>query len=341
MIVSIPADSAAQDALAHYGRPFAEASWTALGNAGGFSGAQIWRGQIPGGDRYCLRAWPSGKMTEERLPIIHQAMAALGTLPFVPDLVRTKAGVTWISSGDNLWEMTDWMPGKADFNSHPTNSRLFAAMRSLAMIHEQLKPARATLAPAPAVVRILRALRNWRNLLNSGWKPDFKLPQPGPITGVARRAWDAISSNTYSIEFALLDWETRPLPVQICLCDVWHDHVLYEGDTVTGVIDYGSVKFDCVAVDLARLLGSMIPDQPDRMHDALSVYSAIHPVPSEVLKLAAVLDHAGSTIGLTNWLRWLYLDTRDYSESASVAKRMQALLKRVELKRSSKFSWNS
>ncbi len=207
-------------------------------------------------------------------------------------------------------------------------------MRSLAMIHDQLKPPREILAPAPAVTRILRALRNWRILLNSGWKPDFKLPQPGPVAAFARRAWDAISSNTYSIEFSLLEWESRRLPVQLCLCDVWHDHILYEGDAVVGVIDYGAVKPDCVAVDLARLLGSMIPDQPERMHDALMVYSAIHPVSSEILKLAAVLDHAGSTIGLTNWLRWLYLDDRRYAESASVAKRMEALLKRVERKRS-------
>jgi thiamine kinase-like enzyme len=338
MTVSIPADSSAQGALAHYGRRFAESSWTALGNAGGFSGAQIWRGEIAGGDRYCLRAWPSGKMTEERLPIIHQAMAALGSLTFVPDLVRTTKGVTWVSSGENLWEITDWMPGKSDFHANQNNARLFAAMRALAMMHEKLKPTREVVAPAPAVKRILRALRNWRELLQSGWKPNFKLPQPGPITGFARRAWKAISSNTYSIEFTLMDWETRPLPVQLCLCDVWHDHILFEGDAVTGVIDYGAVKPDCVAVDLARLLGSMIPDQPERMHDALSVYSAIHPVPSEVLKLTAVLDHAGSTIGLTNWLRWLYLDTRNYSESASVAKRMQALLKRVETKQSAAFS---
>ncbi len=120
--------------------------------------------------------------------------------------------------------------------------------------------------------------------------------------------------------------------MQYCLCDVWHDHILYVGDEVTGVIDYGAIKPDCVAVDLARLLGSLIPDDSERMQQALAIYSAIHPVPSDVLRLSAVLDRAGSVVGLTNWLRWLYLEKRPYSEAAGVARRMETLLKRVEMK---------
>ena len=103
------------------------------------------------------------------------------------------------------------------------------------------------------------------------------------------------------------------------------------------MIDYGSVKPDCVAVDLARLLGSMIPDQPERLHAALAIYSIIHPVPEDVLKLAAVLDRAGSIIGLTNWIRWLYQENRSYSASASVARRMEALLNRVEKRKAMRF----
>jgi len=77
----------------------------------------------------------------------------------------------------------------------------------------------------------------------------------------------------------------------------------------------------------------MIPDEIERMRQAFAVYSAIHPVSHEVLQLAEVLDQAGSIVGLTNWLRWLYLEQRSYSEGAGVARRMEALLRRVEAKR--------
>ena len=176
-------------------------------------------------------------------------------------------------------------------------------------------------------------MREWRDLIQCGWKPDYDLPLSELIHLYARRAWDAVAVNAYSVEFSLAEWEARMLPVQLCLCDVWHDHILYEGDRVTGVIDYGAVKSDCVASDLARLLGSMIPDEPERMQMALAIYSAGQPVPGDVLKLVAVLDHAGSIVGLTNWLRWLYLDKKSYGDLTRVASRMEAMLKRVEKKK--------
>ena len=50
----------------------------------------------------------------------------------------------------------------------------------------------------------------------------------------------------------------RPVPFNLCIGDVWHDHILFEGDAVTGMIDFAAAKVDHVAADLARLLG-----QPD------------------------------------------------------------------------------
>ena len=339
MTLATTIDPAARAILGHYTRDVESASWIALGNAGGFSGARLWRGHIADGRQLCLRAWPTGRITEDRLRIIHNAITRC-SLSFVPQLIGTIDGRTWLGTGKQFWEITTWMPGTADFHHKSTDAKLFAAMRALAEIHRRLLPTQAISAPCPAVTRILRAMREWRDLIQSGWKPDYNLPLSEMIHFFARRAWDAIAVSAYSVEYSLVEWEARPLPVQLCLCDVWHDHILYEGDRVTGVIDYGAVKNDCVAIDLARLLGSMIPDEPERMQLALAIYSAGHPVHGDVLKLVTVLDLAGSIVGLTNWLRWLYRDKKSYGDLARVSGRMEELLKRVEMKKPTAFgSW--
>ncbi len=333
MTASTNMDSDASEVLSQYRPEVTSASWTALGNAGGFSGARLWRATTADGRKLGLREWPTARMSEDRLGVIHRGMESMAALAFVPKLERTQAGATWVTHQRTFWEVSEWMPGTADYHQKPNDARLFAAMRSLGLMHRHLLPLGEGQGPAPAVKRILRAPRDWRALLQSGWKPDFRMPRAEPIPSLACAAWQAISSDTYSTEYTLVEWETRILPVQTCLCDIWHDHILYEGNAVTGIIDYGAVKPDCIAVDLARLLGSMIPDQPERMRQALAIYSAIHPLPEEVIRLADVLDRAGSVVGLTNWLRWIYLDKRTYSEAAGVAKRMGILLKRVESKK--------
>ena len=205
-------------------------------------------------------------------------------------------------------------------------------MRALAHIHDAWATAKPQSAPCPAVKRIIKALRNWRELIASGWQPDLHLPFPDGIPERAQRAWSVLHEAVIGLEFAFLDWEAKPVPLQTCFCDVWHDHILYTGETVTGVIDFGAVKEDCVATDLARLLGSMIPDETERMNLALAVYSAARPVPPDVLRLAPVLDRVGFVVGLTNWIRWLYHERRPFSDTRQVARRMDILLRRLERK---------
>ncbi len=324
-------DPAAREVLGSYAPEVAEARWTSLGNAGGFSGARLWRGQTADGQSLCLRAWPVGRTREDRLRIIHQAQRYCD-LPIVPRLHPTRTGGTYVQRGEQFWEVSDWMPGRADFHLQPSDARLFAAMRALSAVHECLQPSPPREAPCPAVGRIITAFRAWRELVASGWKPDFRLPYPYEIHDRGRRAWNMLLGGALIAEYSLLEWTTRDVPIQLCLCDVWHDHILYEGDEVTGVIDFGAAKLDCVAIDLARLLGSLIPDEPERMNRALAVWSALRPAPRAVLDLVPILDRAGIAVGLSNWVRWLYLDQRPFSDERQVARRMDALLRRVEKK---------
>jgi homoserine kinase type II len=120
------------------------------------------------------------------------------------------------------------------------------------------------------------------------------------------------------------------MSLQFCLCDIWHDHVLFDGDKLTGLVDYGGVKIDHVAVDLARLLGSMVEDRADLRTAGLEAYQRIRPLSLQEEELVSVLDETGTLVGLITWLKWLYVDDKQFDDRKAAARRLQMLVRRVE-----------
>ena len=121
-----------------------------------------------------------------------------------------------------------------------------------------------------------------------------------------------------------------PLPAQPCLCDVWHDHVLFTGDELTGLIDFGAIKVDNVAVDLARLLGSLVGDDVAQREAGLNAYAEIRPLSELERALVPMLDRTGVVLGLANWLRRLWQHGTEYENRAAVADRLASLVRRIE-----------
>ena len=129
-------DSAAQEVLCRFPAALAPGTLVGLGNHGGFSGARLWRLEA-GGQALCLRAWPPSKPSSQRLEMIHGCMqrACAAGLAFVPALRTAGDGATAVEHAGRLWEITSWMPGRADFHERPTVARLEAVMTALAELH--------------------------------------------------------------------------------------------------------------------------------------------------------------------------------------------------------------
>jgi len=314
--------------LSEYPPPVATARWDSLGPAGGFSGARVWRGRPAAGGELCLKAHAPGADPGRLERTIHHWMTVARTagLDFVPRVETTRGGRTVVETNSRAWEVTEWMPGTADFHANPTDARLLAAVEALARLHEVWSrlPTGGP-APCPAIERRRRALESWSELVASGWQPR---PTPAdPVALPVETAWTRLPPSVARALAALARWRTAPVPVQPCLCDVWHDHVLFTGDRVTGLIDYGAAKIDHVAVDLARLLGSLIPAEPERMAMAVRAYQELRPLPQP--ELVELLDWTGAVVGVTNWLRWLYHDGRPYPDRNAVAARVATLVQRL------------
>src|SRR5256885_2022920 len=82
----------------------------------------------------------------------------------------------------------------------------------------------------------------------AGWRPRFA--HDGPVRPWAEPALRLLAVWVPRVPALLTPWSTGELALHPCLCDVWHDHVLFEGDAVSGIVDYGSVKIDHASADL-------------------------------------------------------------------------------------------
>lgn len=312
--------------LARY--PVAVLGCTPLGNHGGYSGAGLWRVETDAGS-CCLKAWPP-EFAASRLAWIHQQMrhARAAGFPFVPHVHSDRHGETVIENDGRCWELTQWMPGRADFRQRPEPARLRAACTALARLHQTWQTSPRS-GPCPAVRRRVAKATAWTALVQSGWQPHL-VPGADPVCPWAERAWQLLCGRIEQIPRQLSAWTVWPAPLQPCLCDIWHDHILFEGDRVSGLIDYGGMKIDHVAVDLARLLGSMAGDDAALRVAGLQAYTAVRPLTWDEERLTTLLDQTGTLIAAANWLVWLYRERRVYEDRAAVARRLADLVKRLE-----------
>jgi Ser/Thr protein kinase RdoA (MazF antagonist) len=320
-------------------RSFPADCWPAAirspGGTGGFSGAAIWRLTTPRGD-LCLRRWPREHPTRDRLQWIHGVLRHVGqdqAAP-VPVPIVTRTGETIVFDHGHLWELTPWLPGEPDERGSRNLPRLVAALEMLARFHNSTAAfqSRGEQRPAPAVAeRLAFAQRLIAGDLaaierataeNSGGNE----PLSDLVSEALARAATALPRVAQSLEAA----SALHVPMLPVLRDVWRAHVLFQGDRVTGLIDFGAMRIDSAACDIARLLGSMAGSDHQRWEAGLAAYEAVRPLAAAERQLLAVLDESGVLLGALNWAVWLYVEQRRFDDPTAVAERLQELLHRLE-----------
>jgi Ser/Thr protein kinase RdoA (MazF antagonist) len=308
--------------LARYPTPLTQGRQQPLGNHGGFSGARLWRI----GDAFCLRAGPPAQ-DPTHLAFVHRLMnsARRNGLHFVPTVFAATNGRTVVEHEGRLWELMDRMPGRATYHDSPSRLKLQSACTALGRLHRSWSagsPPQLSSYP-PALSRRLQAAARG---LPTG--VDFTPLDPArPVVERARRVLPPWMERLRSLLVPALP---KPEPMQPCLCDVWHDHLLFEGDRLTGLVDYAAVKYDHIAVDVARLLGSLVEDDEDGWREGLVAYSRQRPLSEEDEALAHKLDVTGTILGAANWVRWLSDPQRTFEDRAAAARRLERLVGRIE-----------
>ena len=300
-----------------------------LTSHGGLSGARLWRVEMRD-TSFVLRQWPAEHPTPERLRFIHAVLAHAFyrgcTRLSVP--VAARDGETFVVRQGRLWELAPWLPGEASFECEPAGGKLANAMHLLAQFHLACGDFDPHSGSSPGLVERTRRLAELdARLLASLFRAVESSPVNSTIDELARKL---LATLPHAAARPLLaPAASLQFPLQPCLRDIWHGNLLFVGDEVTGVVDFGAMQVDSPALDVARLLGSMASDDAEKWRSGLAAYEARRPLSADEHAAIPAADASGTVLGCVNWLRWLYVERRQFSDLAAVEMRMKSLAMRL------------
>lgn len=301
-----------------------------LGGAGGFSGAQLWKIKTADSKDLCLRRWPSPHPNSERLEWINLVLThvAANGCDVIPVPFSSRQGSKFVQQGEFLWEVASWMPGAADFSSNGGESRLRNAVRALARFHLASAQVNLDFRLSPNAQSRVGSLLRAEPLLVQIGQAENSNDYPG-VNFLRELVLKKGPEELKLLADSLSPFSTEILPVQPVIRDVWHDHILFTGDEVTGIVDFGAMQMDNVALDLARLLGSLVPDQPEQWELAIRAYSELRPLQPREIKFALELDRSATYLGSLNWLKWILVEGRCFESVSAVEQRVAKLISRL------------
>ncbi len=327
------------------------------GTAAGLSGAAVWRMETPRGP-LCLRCWPEEGPSPERLAwiqsVILQAQAQGFSL--LPAPVATRRGQGSLTLDGQLWSIENWMPGEADLRVSPSRARLTAAMAALAHYHlatADFATDRSAAADLIFVSSISLERGSYLRQSDSGPSPNVlhRLAMLQHVVQTAEpllKRWHASGQLTQWREPVRIWLELLPslavfvgrrleaasgqsARLQPCLRDIWREHVLFQQDEVTGMVDLAAMHRDLPATDIARLLASYAGDDEQLWAEGLDGYSQHRSLEPAEQDLIATLDMSSMLLTPWNWFRWLLLEGRTFERNpGELLQRVWVALDRLE-----------
>ena len=251
----------------------------------------------------------------------------------VPLPLEATSHAGYVAHDGSFWELSPWMPGTADYHTAPSDTKLEAALRTLAEFHVAaasfpladigpsvspgLAPPRAIPSTASRRQRATGRCHSRGDLARAG-QPARRLVQ---LFGMAAERWAGPIERACWLRVALAP----------CIRDIWHDHVLFVGDQVSGLVDFGAMQPDNVATDIARLLGSLVGDDILAWELGLTAYESVRPLSDDEHQLIDVFDRTTVLMGGLQWLEWIYLEHKVLADRPTVEARLDQAIERARV----------
>ena len=341
-VVAVTNVSNAARVLECYPPPFCRATCTAHGEPG-FSGALVFRVDSAAGP-YALRGWPIDSLPPARIQVLHELVshAHRHGVTQLPVPIAANDGSTLVFVEERHWQLEPWMPGQADFHARPSDLRLTAAMKCLAAFHRAAacfdpSPKLGALhwffrhdqAPSPAVLARRASILRWFGDDRERLRFELARAEQDEFTRVAEEFFTLFLLIAPRVAEELAHAATASYRLHPCLRDVWHDHILFTEDAVTGLIDPSACRSDNVAIDLSRLLGSLVGNDRAAWNRALDAYSRERPLAENERRLIDVLDRSGVLLSGIRWLERRCLLRERFLRPHRVVARLERFLTRL------------
>ena len=301
---------------------------TPLGNAGGLSGANLWRFESAGG-MLVARCWPADGQDLDQLRLIHSWMAAAADLGFVPVPITTRDGRSIVANDGRLWEVDPWMPGAADLNRPPSSEHLRAAFSGLAAFHARISANRSE-GPSPGLGRRLEEIDRLVSGEAMVMREAIGRAGDDPRALLACKWLDRAIKRAPGLVPTLRKSAAHVLPLQPCLRDARPDHFLLEDGRLTGLVDFGAMGIDSVAADLARLLAEGVGPDHQARAEAMAAYESVRRLSDAESASIASFERANAILGAARWVRWHFLEHRVFRDPLAVTAGLKRGLERLD-----------
>ena len=310
-------------------RPTRPPTW--LGGAGGSSGSDLWRVEAPVG-LLMMRAWPVDGPSPDRLDQIHRWLDRVRSFEFVALPIPGQDRATWYRLSGRSWELTPMRTGQPDLTRPPAESHLVTMFRTLAALHAALST-RSPRGPSPGLMARSGELDRLIHGGFAAFRQTIDHAGVGEFATMARR-WLALAQEAAPrIVGSVRAAADRAVDLRVCVRDVRPDHFLFEGNRLTGLIDFGAMGVDTLATDLARLLGETV-GQNDRLRRlALHAYASGQPRPATSVPdepWIPIFEAANAVLGGARWVRWHFGDEPRFDDPGSVRSGLRRTLARLE-----------
>jgi homoserine kinase type II len=128
----------------------------------------------------------------------------------------------------------------------------------------------------------------------------------------------------------LRDVARLTVSLQPCVRDARPEHFLFQGNDVSGLVDFGAMGVETVAADLARLTGEWISENQSLCDLAVAAYEQIRPLDPSERALSTAFEAAADLLIAGHWLTWRFLDKRQFEDPRAFERGIARGLERLK-----------
>lgn len=306
---------------------------------------------------YCLRQWPQQHPSEPRLRDIHRwVLRARKHLDVVAAPLPSTDGSTFVIRAGNFWELQPWMPGEShDHVAHQPRTpqsdergvsrriRIYPRSRHGESWHQMIlalaKFHRVAgdrfehiqgIAPA-----ILERRKRWIELTSGGWNQiqravdDCSQSQPSlignAVPSLCQMVGELLPTLGPLIESSLgINGELRPV-----IRDARPEHFLFVKGKLSGMVDFGAMRIDTPAADLARLLEFHFQEFRNTVLERVRTYEKHSKLRIPPLWFETIFK-CNLILGAANWMEWIYLEKRQFPSLPLIHSRLEVYERRMK-----------